>query len=58
MKDVVRVGLRIPYELNTWLILEAEKRGLTKNGLVIQLLWNYFKERGINDLNCSSTSND
>ena len=46
MKDVVRVGLRIPYELNTWLILEAKKRGLTKNGLVIQLLWNYFMKGG------------
>lgn len=43
MKDIVRIGLRIPYELNTWLILEAEKMGFTKNAFVTQILWAHFK---------------
>ncbi len=35
----VRAGLRIPYELNTWLILEARKQGISKNALILQILW-------------------
>lgn len=37
----VRAGLRIPYDLNTWLIEEARKKGITKNSLILQILWNW-----------------
>ena len=40
----VRIGLRIPYDLNTWLILEAQKQGRTKNGLVCQILYDWVKK--------------
>lgn len=44
MQERARTGLRIPYELNTWLILEAGKQGLSKNALILKILWDY-KER-------------
>lgn len=34
----VRTGLRIPYNLNTWLILEARRLGISKNALILQIL--------------------
>lgn len=37
--STVRVGLRIPYDLNTQLIKTAQRLGQTKNGLVLQILW-------------------
>lgn len=40
---IVRTGLRIPYDLNTWLILEAQKRGITKNALILQILWDWLE---------------
>lgn len=40
----VRTGLRIPYELNTWLILQAQKQGISKNSLILQILWKYQKD--------------
>ncbi|HBG1232789.1 hypothetical protein RYE12_17105 [Clostridioides difficile] len=40
----VRTGLRIPYDLNTKLILIAEERGMSKNSLILHILWNYIKE--------------
>ncbi|CUQ22563.1 Uncharacterised protein [Anaerotruncus colihominis] len=39
----VRAGLRIPYDLNTWLIQEAKKQGVTKNALILQILWDWVK---------------
>ena len=41
---IIRSGLRIPYDLNTWLILEAKKIGITKNALVLQILWDWVKK--------------
>ncbi len=35
----VRAGLRIPYDLNTWLIREAQAQGCSKNALILQILW-------------------
>ncbi len=46
MKDRVRAGLRIPYELNTWLILQAEKMGVSKNALILQILGEWVKRTG------------
>jgi len=40
----VRTGLRIPYDLNTKLILIARKRGQTKNALMLQILWKWVTE--------------
>ena len=34
----VRAGLRIPYDLNTALILEARRMGISKNALILQVL--------------------
>lgn len=34
----VRAGLRIPYELNTRLILAAKELGISKNALILQIL--------------------
>lgn len=33
-----RAGLRIPYELNTALILTAKTMGISKNALILQIL--------------------
>lgn len=38
-----RSGLRIPYDLNTWLTREAEKLGISKNALILQILWKWAK---------------
>ena len=40
----VRTGLRIPYDFNTKLILIGEERGMSKNSLILQILWDYIKE--------------
>jgi len=45
MQERVRAGLRIPYDLNTWLILEAEKQGLSKNALILKILWNHKEQK-------------
>lgn len=41
----VRAGLRIPYDLNTWLIQEAQKQGIAKNALILQILWEWEKRK-------------
>ena len=40
----VRAGLRIPYNLNTWLIQEADRQGIAKNALILQILWDFVKK--------------
>ena len=42
----VRSGLRLPYDLNTWLIQEAKKQGVAKNALILQILWDWAKRQG------------
>lgn len=44
-KNIVRSGLRIPYDLNTWLIKEAERIGVTKNALILQILWDWTEQK-------------
>ncbi len=46
MKERARAGLRIPYDLNTWLSLEADKMGISKNSLILQILQSWAKENG------------
>jgi len=41
----VRAGLRIPFDLNTWLILEAKKKGVTKNALILFILQDWTKKQ-------------
>lgn len=45
MEQRARTGLRIPYELNTWLTLEAKKQGFSKNALILKILWKYKKQK-------------
>ena len=43
----VRSGLRIPYELNTWLILKAKDMGISKNALMLQIFREWVeREKG------------
>lgn len=37
----IRAGLRIPFDLNTWLVLEARRQGIAKNALILQILWEW-----------------
>lgn len=39
----VRTGLRIPMNLNTVLILEAKRMGISKNALILQVLRDWVK---------------
>lgn len=39
----VRAGLRIPNDLNTDLIREANRQGISKNALILQILWEWVK---------------
>lgn len=45
MKERVRTGLRIPYEMNTELILEAQRAGVSKNALILQILREWLEEK-------------
>ncbi len=45
LEQRARTGLRIPYELNTWLTLEAQKQGFSKNALILKILWKHKKQR-------------
>jgi len=40
-----RAGLRIPYELNTALILTAKTMGISKNALILQILWEWVNQQ-------------
>ncbi len=39
-----RFTLRIPEELNKGLELEAKKQGLTRNSLILQILWEWSED--------------
>lgn len=39
----VRTGLRIPMELNTELVLIAREKGVSKNALILQILWEWIE---------------
>ena len=39
----VRAGLRIPMQLNTALILLAREEGISKNALILKILWKYIE---------------
>lgn len=56
MKNRVRAGLRIPYELNTWLILRAEKLGISKNALILQIIGDWVDNRKQEEANKAETA--
>lgn len=39
-----RMSIKVSEEMHTWLAVEAEKRGLTMNAIVIFALENYYRE--------------
>lgn len=41
----IRVGLRIPMDLNTKLTLHAQTNGISKNALILQILWRWIKKK-------------
>ena len=43
----IRSGLRIPMDLNTQLILLARKRGMSKNALMLDILWRYLENKEV-----------
>lgn len=43
----VRTGLRIPMKLNTELILLAEENGISKNALILQILWKWIEKQKV-----------
>ena len=45
MTTRARAGLRIPYELNTTLALTAQKMGVSKNALILQILQDWVKKQ-------------
>ena len=50
----VRTGLRVPYEMNTILIKIAEKKGISKNSLMLQILWKWIEENEKSAVWCPS----
>ncbi len=38
---IIRSGLRLPKELNRMLIKKAKEKGVSKNALILQILWKY-----------------
>lgn len=50
MKERIRTGLRIPYEINTKLIFAAEACGISKNALILQILWEWLERNGRGEL--------
>lgn len=45
MTTLKQTGLRIPEHLNNKLAEIAEYLGVTKNGLIIQILWEYLERK-------------
>ena len=39
----MRVGLRIPYDLNTKLIDISRTQGISKNALILNILWGWLE---------------
>ena len=44
MENKSRLTVRIPKELNNSLSKEAKKIGISKNSLILQILWNKIEE--------------
>ncbi|WP_303871999.1 toxin-antitoxin system HicB family antitoxin [Acetobacterium wieringae] len=40
----IRSGLRLPEELNEFLISKAKEKGISKNALILQILWKYLDD--------------
>lgn len=44
MRDKSRLTVRMPKELNSTLSKKAEKIGISKNSLILQILWRKVEE--------------
>ena len=44
MVQKVRTGLRVPYEVNDFLNKIAKKKGISKNSLILHILWKWIEE--------------
>lgn len=42
--------IRVPQELQKKLSEEAKKRGQTRNGLVLQILWGFWERNGMKEV--------
>lgn len=49
MDKRVRAGLRIPFEQNTELIFIAQKLGISKNALLLQIIRDYLKKTKLDE---------
>lgn len=47
MNSKRRLTIRMPNELNLILTKKAENIGISKNGLVLQILWDKVKKEGM-----------
>ena len=47
--------IRPPEKLKEWLKKEAKEQGFTVNGLVLNILWDYFKKEGKKHENSTSS---
>ncbi|PXX77385.1 Arc family DNA-binding protein [Dielma fastidiosa] len=45
-KEIERFTFRIPNELLNVLKHEAEKKGVSNNAIILQILWSWVKENG------------
>ena len=45
MEERKRTGLRIPYDLNTYLILKSRKLGISKNALILQIIRDWAESK-------------
>lgn len=53
MKSKDRITVRMPHDLNKLLTDESEKIGISKNALVLQILWKRVKEEQQNAKECT-----
>ena len=49
MDKKLRLTVRIPKELNSSLTEKAEKIGISKNSLILQILWKKVEEVSVNE---------
>jgi len=49
MSKKIRLTVRIPKELNSSLTEKAEEIGISKNSLILQILWKKVEEVSVNE---------
>ncbi len=41
----LKLGLRVPYDLDAWLTQKARKQRIAKNALIVQILWDWAEHQ-------------